>query len=49
LVGEPERKGVLGRFRCIWEENIKIYLKETGRDDSVCIHLVQRGTNDEFL
>jgi hypothetical protein len=28
LVGEPERKGPLGRPRRIWEDNIKMYLRE---------------------
>jgi hypothetical protein len=28
LVKEPERKRPLGRPRCMWVENIKMYLKE---------------------
>jgi hypothetical protein len=28
LVGKPEGKRPLGRFRCRWEYNIKIHLQE---------------------
>jgi hypothetical protein len=30
LAGNPEGKRQLGRFRCRWEDNIKIDHKETG-------------------
>jgi hypothetical protein len=30
LMGKPERKRPLGRYRCSWEDNIKINLRETG-------------------
>jgi len=30
LVGKPEGKRPLGRPRCIWEENIKMDLREVG-------------------
>jgi hypothetical protein len=30
LVGKPERKRLLGRPRCRWEENIKMYLQVVG-------------------
>jgi hypothetical protein len=30
LVGKPEGKTPLGRPRCRWEDNIKMYLKEAG-------------------
>jgi hypothetical protein len=30
LVGNPEGKGLLGRPRCRWENNIKIDLQEVG-------------------
>jgi hypothetical protein len=30
LVGKPEGKRPLGRPRCTWEDNIKMYLRETG-------------------
>jgi hypothetical protein len=30
LVGKPEGKRLLGRPRCIWEDNIKIDLQEVG-------------------
>ena len=29
-VGKPERKRPLGRPRCRWEDNIKMYLQEMG-------------------
>jgi hypothetical protein len=29
LVGKPEGKRPLGRRRCMWEDNIKMYLTET--------------------
>ena len=32
LVGEPEGKRPLGRPRRRWEDNIKMYLQEVGRD-----------------
>jgi len=28
LVGKPDAKRQLGRYRCVWEDNIKIDLKE---------------------
>jgi hypothetical protein len=30
LVGKPEGKRPLGRSRCRWEDNIKIYVQEVG-------------------
>jgi hypothetical protein len=30
LVGKPEGKRPLGRPRCQWEDNIKMYLQEVG-------------------
>jgi len=30
LVGKPEEKGLLGRCRHCWEDNIKIDLQEVG-------------------
>jgi hypothetical protein len=30
LVGKPERRRPLGRFRHRWEENIKMYFREVG-------------------
>jgi len=32
LVGKPEGKKTLGRFRRRWEDNIKIYIQEVGGD-----------------
>ena len=31
LMGKPEGKRPLGRPRCRWEDNIKMYLEEVGR------------------
>jgi hypothetical protein len=41
LVGKPEGKGPLGRPRRRWEDNIEIYLRETGFGDVDWIHLAQ--------
>jgi hypothetical protein len=41
LVGRPEGKRRLGRPRRRWEDNIKIYLRETGIDGTNCIQLAQ--------
>jgi len=30
LVGKPERKGIPGRLRRIWEDNIRMDLREIG-------------------
>jgi hypothetical protein len=32
LVGRPEGKRPLGRPRCMWEDNIKVDLRERGID-----------------
>jgi hypothetical protein len=39
--GKPEGKRPLGRPRCIWEDNIKMYLKEMGWDSVDWILLAQ--------
>jgi hypothetical protein len=41
LVVEPRRKRTLGRPRRIWEDNIKIYLRETEWESFDLIHLAQ--------
>jgi hypothetical protein len=41
LVGKPEGKRPLGRPRCRWEDNIKMYLRETGWGGMVWSHLGQ--------
>jgi hypothetical protein len=50
LVGKPERKRLLGKLRCRWEDNIKIYLKVIGCDWGVKLtthlHLVPRSKNE---
>jgi hypothetical protein len=30
MVGKPEEKRALGRFRCRWEVNIKMHIQEVG-------------------
>ena len=39
LVGKPEGKRPLGRQRCRWEDNIKMYLREMGCDPGEWIDL----------
>jgi hypothetical protein len=39
LVGKPEGKRPLGRPRCIWEDGIRIDLKEIGWEDSEWVQL----------
>jgi hypothetical protein len=41
LVGKPERKRPLGRSRCRWTSNIKMYLLEMGLSVVDCIGLAQ--------
>jgi hypothetical protein len=41
LVGKPEGKRPLGRPRCRWEDNIRIYLREIGWGGMDWIHLAQ--------
>jgi hypothetical protein len=41
LVGTPEGKRPLGRPRCRWMNNIKMNLREVGRDGMDWIDLVQ--------
>jgi hypothetical protein len=41
LVGKPEGRRPLGRSRDRWVDNIKIDLKEIGRDDMDWIDLAQ--------
>jgi transposase len=41
LVGKPEGKRPLGRPRCRWVNNIKMYLREVGRDGRDWIDLAQ--------
>jgi hypothetical protein len=41
LVGNPERKSLIGRPRLIWEDNINIDLTETGDGGADWIHLAQ--------
>jgi hypothetical protein len=46
LVGKPEGKRPLGRYRRRWEDNIKFYLREIGWDDIDWIDLAQ--DNDQW-
>jgi hypothetical protein len=41
LVGIPEGKRPLGRPRCIWEDNIRMDLREIGWEGVDWIHLAQ--------
>jgi hypothetical protein len=41
LVGKPEGKRPLGRPRCRWVDNIKMDLREIGRDGMDWIDMVQ--------
>jgi hypothetical protein len=41
LVGRPEGRRPLGRPRCIWEDNIKMDLREIGFGDVDWIHWAQ--------
>jgi hypothetical protein len=41
LVGRPEVKRPLGRTRCMWEDNIKLDLREIGIDGANWIRLAQ--------
>jgi hypothetical protein len=41
LVEKPGRKRPLRRCRRIWEDDIKIYQKETGYENKDWIHLAQ--------
>jgi hypothetical protein len=41
LVGKPEGKRPLGRLRCRWLDNVKIYLSKIGHSGMDCIDLVQ--------
>jgi hypothetical protein len=41
LVGKPEGRRLLGRPRCRWKDNIKIYLQEVEWERMVWIDLAQ--------
>ena len=41
LVGKPERRRPIGRFRHGWEDNIKVYFREVGWGDVDWIDLAQ--------
>jgi hypothetical protein len=41
LVGRPEGKRPLGKARCGWEDNIKMYLREIGINGVNWIQLAQ--------
>jgi hypothetical protein len=43
LVGRPERKRSLGRYRRRWEDNIKMDIKEIGIDGANWIRLAENG------
>jgi hypothetical protein len=41
LVGNPEGKRQLIRSQCRWEDNIKMKLRETGRETLDWVHLTR--------
>jgi hypothetical protein len=43
MVGKPERKKPLGRYRRSWDDNNKMHLQEVGWRDMDWIDLVQDG------
>jgi len=45
LVLKPEWKGALERPRRIWENNIRMDLREAGWDNVDWIHLLRTGTS----
>jgi hypothetical protein len=45
LFGKPEGKRPLGRSRCKWEDNIKMYLHEVGCGGKDSIDLARDGDN----
>jgi hypothetical protein len=49
LVGKPEGKRPLGRPRCRWVDNIRIYLGEVGWGDVDRIGLTKDGKGGELL
>jgi hypothetical protein len=50
LVGKPEGKRLpLGRTRCRWEDNFKIYLREMGFGNVDWIDLTQDRTGARLL
>jgi hypothetical protein len=48
-VGKPEGKKSLGRPICMWVDNIKMDLRETGWDGMDWIDLLRTGTNGGLL
>jgi hypothetical protein len=49
LVGKPEEKGPLKSYRYGWEDNIRMYLRETGWEGVEWIQLAQVGTSSGLL
>jgi hypothetical protein len=45
LVENPEGKSTLGRPRCRWEDNIKMYLQGIVREDVECLFLAKYRNN----
>jgi hypothetical protein len=41
LIGTPERKRPFGRLRGVWEDNIRVELREIGWEVVDCMHLPQ--------
>ena len=49
LVEKPEGERQLGRSRDMWENNIKMYLKEVGRGAWTELIWLRKGTGSGFL
>jgi hypothetical protein len=45
LVGKPERKTFLGRYKHTWKDNIKVDVTETGYSDMDSIIVVRYSDN----
>jgi hypothetical protein len=41
LVGKPEDRRPFGRSKCRWDDNNRMYLRETGWEDVDWMHLSQ--------
>jgi hypothetical protein len=49
LVGRPEGKRPLGRYRRRWEDNIKMYLREIGIDGQTGFRCLRIGSGGGLL
>jgi hypothetical protein len=49
LVGKPEGKKLLGRSRCKWYDNVKMYHREVGSDGMIGLMWLRMGTSGGLL